>query len=136
MNIDIYLEDIKQVALKNRVYYLGSIIVVAAAIISILHIWPPKVRVDESRYRQFEKRNTALTNQNSSLKDLIASQQNLILITTHGDSNIIVEVIKNRKIYLQSIKKSAHENNIINSYNSNELTREVAEIERQYSPAQ
>jgi len=140
MNLDNYLKDIKQVALKNRVWYMGTIIAAVILMLTVMIFWKPKVTIDPEKLNLYHKENVALEYQNRSLKDLVIAQQKSLELTRKGDSAIVkevvynrAEVLYNRDLFLKSLKAKPHENIIIDGYNTNDLARECAEIERLYS---
>ena len=138
-----FMADIKQVALKNRVWYIGTIIIAVLAIVSALLYWHTNEKGDLSHLQLFNKERDALIDNNRSLKNLVEMQSKAIIIASQSDSNLIRQVflnreniLLNRKYFLKSIKERKHEMDIINKYSPTELNRAVTEITRQYLPTE
>ena len=133
MNLDNYLKDIKQVALKNRVYYMGSMAIALIIFFYVMYFVEPKITIDPEKLNIYHKENDALIYQNASLKDLVVSQQKSISAIHKGDSMILREVVYSRNLFLKSLKIKPNEISSIDAYTSSELSHKCAEIERQYN---
>ena len=139
MNLDNYLEDIKQVALKNRVWYIATIVTAVILMLTVMIFWRPKVNIDIDKLNLFQKQNSAYEYQNRALRDLVIAQQKSIDLRIKKDSLIVNEVmlnrnavLTNREIYLKNENHKKDEINRINTLTDSQLAGEVAEIVRQY----
>lgn len=108
-NLATYLEAIKQVALKNRVWYVASVILCFIAASVLLLFFKPTVKMDTTLLQNKERELKALELQSIAFQQLNAQQAKRIDMLMIKDSALIVEV-KNTGTAIRNIKIQTNEN--------------------------
>lgn len=120
--------DIKILALKNRVITVGTIIVCTLLIIGAILF--PKQTIDitnSNEMKELTRRREVLERQNDALLDLVKEQSKTTIYYQQRDSILQAEIQLNRKA-IQKIKLTNETIKMFDNYGSSEWTSYFANL--------
>ena len=140
------LDEIKQIGIKNRIWNIATFACTLILVYTIMRYSNPAPSSNDSKVNVLVRENRVINDQNKVLKSLVSAQQKMYVESAKSDSMIFrqiekngqnvsknrLAVLTNRSIYLKNVKQDHEAINNINIHNSNQLSREVSDIERFY----
>ncbi|HEX8334511.1 MAG TPA: hypothetical protein VF622_17940 [Segetibacter sp.] len=116
------LEVVKQVALKNRIWYIGTVIVVGLILLSVMLFYEPKVKIDDTIIKQKQTEIEANQKQIQAFERLVDVQIERIAEFARRDS-LLLNIATTNKENIARIKEKKNETiKVFDSYGPDDWT--------------